>query len=1603
MPVPLEQFVKHLEDSGILAGDTLQDFIPPKAFPKDAEGLVRELVRQKKLTKFQAEEVWRGKGKSLVLGNYLLLEKIGQGGMGAVYKAEHRRMHRIVAIKMLPAALTKDQAAIARFEREVTAAAKLRHPNIVAADDADEANGVHFLVMECVEGSDLAARVKKHGPFPVEQAVNYVLQAARGLEFAHKKGVVHRDIKPANLLLDSEGTVKILDMGLARIDSIGDALPQADLTGTGAVMGTVDYMSPEQALDTKTADARTDIYALGCSLYYLLTGQSVYGGDTLIKKILAHRELAAPSLSAVRPDVTATVDAVFQKMVAKRPEERQQTMTEVIVDLEACGTRQEQSVNRPPSLGSLSDKGLTDFLKEISIAGPKPVQPKKSPTLRFDKNKKKMLLISGGVLGVFVLALAVWSLSGDKSVQTADGKKAKSAGVEKGRQNSTADAPPPAMAPFDADQARKHQEVWAAYLRVPVEYTNSIGMKFRLIPPGEFRMGSTADEIERVTKSATAAKGDAENFFPYFGTQAPRHSVRISRAFCLGTTEVTAAQYDRFLVANGKPARGGDGEMPAGDLSWDDAVKFCRWLGKEVNQTYRLPTEAEWEYACRAGTTTAFSFGDALSSDLANFDGEFPFGTTQKGPYISGPTRAGKYPANPFGLFDMHGNQWEWCQDYFGSDYYRVSEEENPGGPSTGTQRVLRGGDWERSHALTCRSAHRYQYGAPFSSVGFRCVRVLDGPATTASFPPQPTAPAASPGTITNIDDPAFQKWMNEVAGLPAEKQVDAVRKKLVALNPGFDGKVTPTIEFLDVTGLAFVTDNVNDISPVQALPKLKNLSCNGSSPAHRGKLADLSPLKGLQLTSLTCYHNQVSDLSPLEGMPLTQFRCDGTDVSDLSPLIGMRLATFYCGYTKVSDLSPLKGMPLTTLVCEFTPVSDFSPLEGMPLTTLIFIATQVSDLSPLKSMPLVNLSCSSTSVADLTPLRDLPLGTVLCDFKPFRDTELFRSIKALENINGKPADEFWKEVEEKQSAFEAWTKTVAEMSAEKQVKAVARKLQALNPGFDGKVTPRIDFLDVAELQFATDNVTDISPVRALSKLRSLDCSGSKEGKLADLWPLHGMPLTSLSCNSTLVSDLSPLKGMPLDTLNLASTRVSDLSPLKEMPLTSLNVTFTPVADLSPLQGMPLTILHCSYSQVSDLSPLTGMLLGSLQCGITHVSDLSPLKGMPLRYLLCQGTKVSDLTPLTDMPLITLICGGTQVSDLSPLKGMPLVDFQCNGAQVVDLSVLKEMPLKTLLCDFRPIRDAALLRSIKTLEAVNEKPAAEFWKEVEAQQAAFDAWTKQVASMPSEEQVKAVARKLQELNPGFDGKVTPYVENGVVKSLGFVTDNVTDISPVRALSQLQSFGGNGSASGKGRLADLSPLKGLTLQSLDCGNTKISELSPLKGMNLERLQCIDTQVSDLSPLEGMPLTRLYIGKTQISELSPLKGMQLLDLSIVGTKVSDLSPLQGMPLTNLSLSDSRVADLTPLTGMRLVLFSCLNTQVADLSPLQGMPLAHLDFRSTPVTDLSPMRGMPLKELHLDFQPDRDTKLLRSIKTLETINSKPAAEFWKEVEERQKGKKP
>ncbi|QGQ23656.1 protein kinase [Gimesia benthica] len=332
--------IQQISDTSLLSLEEMQlilKSIPVTNRPTTVQELIEVLIQHNKLTAYQARQISEGTIKGLVLGDYLVLDVIGAGGMGQVYLAEHRRMNRRVALKTLPDAIAQDSQSVLRFEREVRAAAKLLHPNIVTAHDAGESDNLHYLVMEWVDGIDLSKHVKQHGKLPVAQAVNYVLQAAKALEYAHGEGIIHRDIKPANLILDEKGTIKILDMGLARMDSTDAGKTRTDLTSTGMVMGTIDYMAPEQALDSKLADARSDIYSLGCLLHYLLTGKVIYDGDTILKKIFAHRETIAPSLTATHPDIPVSLDTVFQKMVAKDPEDRQQSMSQVIHELEACG------------------------------------------------------------------------------------------------------------------------------------------------------------------------------------------------------------------------------------------------------------------------------------------------------------------------------------------------------------------------------------------------------------------------------------------------------------------------------------------------------------------------------------------------------------------------------------------------------------------------------------------------------------------------------------------------------------------------------------------------------------------------------------------------------------------------------------------------------------------------------------------------------------------------------------------------------------------------------------------------------------------------------------------------------------------------------------------------------------------------------------------------------------------------------------------------------------------------------------------------------------------------------------------------------------------
>jgi Leucine-rich repeat (LRR) protein len=388
-----------------------------------------------------------------------------------------------------------------------------------------------------------------------------------------------------------------------------------------------------------------------------------------------------------------------------------------------------------------------------------------------------------------------------------------------------------------------------------------------------------------------------------------------------------------------------------------------------------------------------------------------------------------------------------------------------------------------------------------------------------------PTAPAsgrqgaaASTGARREVDSPAGDPWLEEVAALPPANQVEAVATRLRKRNPGFVGQVKPAIRDGAVVELTFPSNGVKDLAPLRALKGLKRLHCPGVGG--KGDLSDLSPLQGMSLTFLDCSDSRVQDLTPLKGMSLGSLSCSRTNVSDLTPLAGMKtLKSLACASTRVSDFSPLKGLPLQTLTC------DCIPWRG--------------------------------------------------------DAEPLRALKTLQTINGKPAAAYWNDVDLRQAAFRAWLETqppevrtwaeqVAALPPDEQVEAVARKLQERNPGFGGKVKPTVADGLVTGLAFVTVNVTEVAPVRALPGLRDLSCTGGAagNGKLADLSPLAGLPLATLNCSGTQVSDLAPLCGMPLKSFTCTGTRVSDLSPLAGAPLVQLTGDLRPERDAPALRSI---------------------------------------------------------------------------------------------------------------------------------------------------------------------------------------------------------------------------------------------------------------------------------------------------------------------------------------------------------------------------------------------------------------------------------------------------
>ncbi|QDU23598.1 protein kinase domain-containing protein [Urbifossiella limnaea] len=999
------------------------------------------------------------------LGHYEVLQVLGKGGFGTVFRAFDDELQRVVAVKVMAPQIAATSPARKRFLREARSSAAVRNENVVQVYEVVE-QPLPYLVMEFIPGETLQDKLNRTGPLEVADIVRIGRQVAEGLTAAHATDLIHRDIKPGNILLEGgAGRVKITDFGLAR------AADDASISQSGLIAGTPMYMAPEQAKG-ETLDQRADLFSLGSVLYQMAAGRPPFRANSTVAVLKRVAEETPRAIREIIPETPQWLCDIISKLHAKNPEDRYQSAREVADVLADCEAQLKANSklkdfsriprSKQPAAGKsgrwkwvaaavlllpLIALAVTEFTGVTHLFRSQvttdPIKPSGDPTpiaanrmpdtdgwvqlfngkdltgwKRHPDQPGNWLVKDGVLIGRGPKISHLFTERSDyrdfhlRLECRADHQKTDSGiyfrcGFDVSRtyppgyefslghdyDGSLYEAPPTGKLLIRSVRTAETAHEWrtvdiivvgprfmakingvvvvdfthpepahqfghiALQLLEPIRssfvqfrkieikelpqlstFKNSIGMEFVIVPKGKSWLGGGNGKL-----------GDKE--------------VEIPADFYLGKYEVTQEEWQKVMGANPSYfSRAGDGKdvvkdisdadmkrFPVENVSWDQCQIFVAKLNqreKETGWVYRLPTATEWEYACRGGPMadkldSAFDFyltkpTNTLLSEQAN--------TQLTG--LKRPCKVGSYSPNRLGLFDMHGNVAEWC-------------EESP--HATATAKGLRGGCWlDDSRRWGARVGGIFRAVGQMKVLGLRLARVPSPEAKTPSL-------AVAPFTDADVQ---------RIAAPPAAGQVEEVRKELKRLNPGFDGKIEPTIKKNVVTGLKFNTDEVDNVAPVRALKGLVSLDCSGIKEV-KGKLSDLSPLKGMALTSLNISNSKVADLSPLKGMALTSLYLEHTDVTDLSPLKGMPLESLKIYNNLVKDLSPLKGMPLVVFWCNTAPVDDLTPLKDMKLKHLDIRNTAVTDLSPLKGMPLQRLDMGGTKTSDLTPLKGMPLKTL--------------------------------------------------------------------------------------------------------------------------------------------------------------------------------------------------------------------------------------------------------------------------------------------------------------------------------------------------------------------------------------------------------------------------------------------------------------------------------------------------------------------------------------------------------------------------------------------------------------------------------------------------
>ena len=662
-------------------------------------------------------------------GRYRIVEPLGRGGMGAVYRAIDETFGSTVAIKQT---LCEGADLEKAFEREARLLNGLRHGALpVVIDYFSEARG-QFLVMQYIPGDDFGALLDRSGePYAPQRVLRWADQLLDALQYLHEHDpqIIHRDIKPRNLKLTPRGEVVLLDFGLSKSTPL-----ESRVAGTSVrVLGYTPHYAPFEQIQGQGTDPRSDLFALAATLYHLLTAK--LPPDAMVRALTTMNGQADPLEPAhvVNPAVPEALGAVLHQAMAMGRDQRPQSAAAMRATL--AGLRDDSVAPLASAAPSPADA--------VTVAVP----PSSSASLVVAVPARRRAWLAAAGVAVAVVSIGL--------VVAAPGQRPGSAvAVPREAAPADVDLAPITIAPAERTFAFRSASVAAGGAvtqtdRQARSYLEDLGkgvaIEMIAIPGGEFLMGTASAE---------------------YPDEGPPHTVKI-RPFYLSRHEVTQAQW-RAVAALPRVARALDpdpsafkgDDLPVEQVSWLDAMEFCERLSRKTRHVYHLPSEAEWEYAARAGTTTHFAFGDALAPTLASYDATVPFAGGARGPAPTSTSKVGSFGvANAFGLSDMHGNVSEWCLGEYHASYEGAPGDNRPWMAGGDTDRhVLRGGSWD-DLAVDCRSANRYSYPREGrrQTIGFRLAMSLTQPAMSAAAP-TPAIAAAEPGALLPNDTRADRR-----------------------------------------------------------------------------------------------------------------------------------------------------------------------------------------------------------------------------------------------------------------------------------------------------------------------------------------------------------------------------------------------------------------------------------------------------------------------------------------------------------------------------------------------------------------------------------------------------------------------------------------------------------------------------------------------------------------------------------------------------------------------------------------------------------------------------------------------------------------------------